>query len=284
MKICIVIPAHNEGEYLSKTLSSLTDQTLLPSRLIVVDDHSTDNTAEIANDFAGRFHWISVINHNAFDPGTGMTHSPGSKVIKAFQAGYKLLDNNYDLLCKFDADLIFPRDYLERIAEKFRQDPKCGMAGGFCYIVKDGEWVLESLTGPDHIRGALKAYRKECYRDIGGLKPDMGWDTVDEMLARYHGWEVVTLPELRVKHLKPTGSKYGKGSGKLQGHAFRRMRYGWILSRIAALKLAFSKGNLRYFFDCMNGYAIYPESYLVSKEEGKFIRRYRWRNIKKKLF
>jgi hypothetical protein len=30
--------------------------------------------------------------------------------------------------------------------------------------------------------GALKAYRKETFKEIGGLKAQMGWDTVDELL------------------------------------------------------------------------------------------------------
>ena len=63
------------------------------------------------------------------------------------------------------------------------------MVAGFCYIQKNDEWVLENLTSKDHIRGALKAYRKECFFDIGKLKPSMGWDTVDELLAKYHNWE-----------------------------------------------------------------------------------------------
>ena len=43
----------------------------------------------------------------------------------------------------------------------FQSDDKIGMVGGFCYIEKNGNWVLENLTDKDHIRGALKAYRKE---------------------------------------------------------------------------------------------------------------------------
>ena len=44
------------------------------------------------------------------------------------------------------------------------------MVAGFCYIEKNNDWVLETITRKDHIRGALKAYRKECFEDIGNLK------------------------------------------------------------------------------------------------------------------
>ena len=44
------------------------------------------------------------------------------------------------------------------------------MAGGFAYIEKYGIWILENLTDKDHIRGAFKAYRKECFERNDGRK------------------------------------------------------------------------------------------------------------------
>ena len=86
------------------------------------------------------------------------------------------------------------------------------MTSGFCYIEKHGNWILENLTRKDHIRGALKAYRRDCFLEIGKLKPSMGWDTVDELLAKYYRWKVLTDESLHVKHLKPTGISYNKAS------------------------------------------------------------------------
>jgi hypothetical protein len=78
---------------------------------------------------------------------------------------------------KADADLIFPTNYFETISKHFQSDPKIGMAGGFVISKKNGDWILEILL-IDHIRGALKAYRKAAFKEIGGLKAQMGWDTV----------------------------------------------------------------------------------------------------------
>ena len=86
------------------------------------------------------------------------------------------------------------------------------MASGFCYIKSKDQWVLEDVTNKSHIRGALKAYRRSCYKEIGGLKPTIGWDTVDELLAMYYNWETLTDDTLHVKHLKVTGKSYSKGS------------------------------------------------------------------------
>ncbi|KAA3618402.1 MAG: glycosyltransferase family 2 protein [Flavobacterium sp.] len=278
MKIYVVIPAHNEEAFLRKTLDSLINQTLRPSRIVVVNDNSSDGTQEIINTYSARYSFIEGVTLVSSE-----AHAPGSKVINAFYKGYEKLDTDFDVICKFDADLIFPSNYLETIANVFKNSENVGLAGGFCYIEKNGTWELEDLTGKDHIRGALKSYRKECLRDIKGLRKAMGWDTIDELLAQYHGWELKTLQSLKVKHLKPTATAYAKRSGYMQGAAFKRMRYGFLLTLIAALKLAWKKKSLSYFLTCLKGFISEKNSYLVSSAEGKFIRKLRWRNIRRKL-
>ncbi len=281
MNIYIIIPAHNEQDYIGKTLESLAMQTLLPKKIIVVNDNSSDNTQSIAEDYASKYPYIKVINSKSSD-----THLPGSKIIKAFNKGLDQLDDNYDIICKFDADLIFPVNYIETISNHFKANKKLGMASGFCYIQNGKQLILENLTNKDHIRGALKAYRKDCFNEIGHLKPSMGWDTVDELLAKYHGWEILTDEALHVKHLKPTGQSYNKASKYLQGEAMYKMRYGFWITLISALKLAYKKGNFKLFRDYMSGYFKAKSNrlaFLVSKEEGEFIRDLRWKGIKSKF-
>lgn len=278
MNIQIVIPAHNEEAYIERTLKSLINQTFLPSKIVVVNDHSTDRTFEILTKLQAENDLIQVMNHVSEGQ-----HQPGSKVVKAFYHGLQSIDAEVDIICKFDADLIFPGNYLERLVSIFENDPKCGMAGGYCTIQDQDKWIVENLTGKDHIRGALKAYRKLCFDTIGGLKQSMGWDTLDELLARYHGWSVITVPNLHVKHLKPTGATYTKAARFKQGEAFKKMRYGFWLSALASAKLAFRKKSLSYLMDCMKGYFKCKDPYLVTETEGRFIRSYRWKNIRKKL-
>lgn len=282
MNFYIIIPAHNEDAFIGKTLESLVNQTLLPKKLIVVNDNSTDKTEEIVDGFSKTHPWISQVISKSSDE-----HLPGSKIINAFYKGFETLDNDYNVICKFDADLIFPENYLEILAMHFNNNPKLGMVSGFCYIEKDNQWVLENLTNKDHIRGALKAYKKECFNQIGQLKPSIGWDTVDELLAKYHGWDILTDETLHVKHLKPTGQSYNKASKYLQGEAMYKMRYGFWIALISALKLASKKGSFRLFRDYMAGYFKAKSSkteFLVSKDEGRFIRNLRWKGIFKKLF
>jgi Glycosyltransferases involved in cell wall biogenesis len=281
MDFCIVIPAYNEAAYLSQTLQSLVDQTVLPKKIVVVNDNSTDHTQDIIDSFTSKYSFIESV----LQVSEGI-HSPGSKVINAFNKGLETINETYNVICKFDADLIFPNNYLFSIQYLFQADSNCGMAGGFCYIEKNGDWVLENLTNKDHVRGALKAYRRECFYEIGGLKNTMGWDTVDELIAQYHGWTVCTDTSLHVKHLKPTGASYSAAAKFKQGKAFYSMRYGILLTNIASAKLAWNKRSFPFFINCLQGYWKAwrdNDSFIVSEEEGKFIRNLRWKNIKKKF-
>jgi glycosyltransferase involved in cell wall biosynthesis len=282
MNYYIVIPSHNEEEFIGLTLQSLVEQTVLPTKVVVVNDNSTDATAAIVSDFASKYPFISLVNKTS-----DAIHLPGSKVIQAFQTGFETLDENYDLIVKADADLIFPSNYFETIISHFQSDAKIGMAGGFAYIEKNGEFILENLTDKDHIRGAFKAYRKETFKQIGGLKPAMGWDTVDELLCKYYDWKVVTDATLKVKHLKPTGANYNKTARYKQGEAFYTLGYGFLITAIASAKLALMKKKPLLFLDYIQGFWMAKKSnkpMLVTSEQAQFIRKYRLKKMKEKLF
>jgi glycosyltransferase involved in cell wall biosynthesis len=281
MNYYIVIPSHNEAHYIAQTLQSLVEQTVLPTKVVVVNDNSTDTTAEIILDFAQKHPWISLVNKIS-----DAVHLPGSKVIQAFQKGLETLDEDYDLIVKADADLIFPPHYFETIIAHFKSDATIGMAGGFAYIEKKGDWILENLTDKDHIRGAFKAYRKATFKQIQGLRPAMGWDTVDELLCQFYNWKVVTDKNLHVKHLKPTGANYNQTARYKQGEAFYTLGYGFWITAIASLKLAIRKGKPFLFIDYLVGFwkaKIAKKTMLVSPEQAQFIRKYRLKKMKTKL-
>lgn len=282
MKYYLIIPAHNEADFIRLTLESLISQTVLATKIVVVNDNSTDATADIVTAFAKEYPFISLVNKTS-----EAIHLPGSKVIQAFQKGFETIDADYDIIVKLDADLILPPNYFETIIHHFQSDDTIGMAGGFAYIEKNGEWILENLTDKDHIRGAFKAYRKACFTDIGGLKPAMGWDTVDELLAKYFQWKVITDASLIVKHLKPTGANYNKTARFKQGEAFYSLGYGFWITAVSSAKLAFMKKKPLLFLDYMQGFwkaKIAKKPLLVSEKQAEFIRNYRLQKMKEKLF
>lgn len=277
MNFYIVIPAHNEEDSIALTLESLTKQTLLPKQIVVVNDNSTDTTQKIIERFVDRYNFITLVNSQSSD-----THLPGTKIINAFYKGFDTLDDKYDVICKYDADLIFPTNYLETLAHHFNNNERLGMVAGFCYIKKGTSWVLENLTGKDHIRGALKAYKKDCFKEIGQLKRSIGWDTIDELLARYYNWEFTTDDTLKVKHLKLTGSTYNKSAKFLQGEAMYKIRLGFILTFLTGLKMAYKKKKLAVLIDYISGYLKAKKNnipQLIDKDQGRFIRKTRWKGI-----
>ncbi len=281
MRYYIVIPSHNEEKFIGLTLQSLVEQTVLPTKIVVVNDNSTDDTEAIVMALTKKHPFINLVNTTS-----DTIHLPGSKVIQAFQKGLKTLDRDYDFIVKADADLIFPPNYFETISNHFKSDSTIGMVGGFAYIEKNGEWILENLTDKDHIRGAFKAYRKETFIQIEGLKPAMGWDTVDELLCKFYNWKVITDESLHVKHLKPTGANYNKASRYKQGEAFYCLGYGFLITTIASFKLAMRKGKPLLFIDYIKGFwkaKSAKKPLLVTAEQANFIRKYRWKKMREKL-
>ena len=280
MKYVVIIPAHNEAKLLPGLLESLYKQSLPAQEIILVNDQSSDQTEVIMQAAAKQNANTTYLNHYSSNE-----HLPGAKVVNAFNFGLNAIKTDYDFIVKLDADLILPTNYFTRIAEAF-QDPQTGMAGGFCYEKNErGEWKKNHPMHQDHIRGAFKAYRKSCFEAIGGLRSAMGWDTVDELLARYHGFSVKTIEDLHVKHLRPIGSHYKASAAQRQGKAFYQMRYGAILSFLASLKSIVKKRSILWGVGLLLGYLkarFSVTSFMVTKEEGKFIRAYRWGQIKRR--
>ncbi|MDO6807144.1 glycosyltransferase family 2 protein [Zobellia galactanivorans] len=283
MHYYVIVPAHNEEGFLADTLNSILRQSLQPKRVVVVNDNSTDNTEAIIDQFRALSPIFTKLNTLS-----STEHMPGSKVINAFDKGLQLLDKDYEFIVKLDADLILPDNYFEKIAYIFRGQPKVGIAGGFIYEQDETrEWKLNHPMDKNHVRGAFKAYTNKCFKAIDGLRNAMGWDTVDELLAQYHGFEIYTDDTLKVKHLRPTGNAYNQKAKLLQGKAMYTMRYGLLITVIASLKMAFKQRKPQAFSDNLYGYLEAKKEntpFLVSKSEGQFIRHLRWKNIKNKLF
>lgn len=278
----IILPAHNEEKYIGKALESIVQQTYLPQELIVVNDNSTDATAAIIQEYVAKFSFIKTLHSE----NKSTTHEPGSKIVNAFYKGFEQLSNDWDIIVKLDADVILPTNYFEEICREFQNNSKVGIAGGLAMIEQNGEWTFEKIGNKKQVRGPFKAYSKACFQKIGGLKKSIGWDTIDELLAHYHQFEIKVREDLKVKLQKPTGSAYQRIHAEKTGQGFYKMDYGFLISLIAASKSAWQKKNFSVFFSTMNGFiksALNSDQKMVTSEEGKFIRQFRWQGILKKL-
>ena len=272
----VVVPVHNEEKFLPLFLKSVCSQNLLPEELVLIDDNSNDKTKKIMIDYQDKNDFIRV-----FSLKSSNEHMPGAKVVKAFLFGHSKLTKPYDIILKLDADLILPQKYFQLIINAF-SNPQIGIVGGtLIELTKNGSWENVHPMKTSHVRGALKAYSTQCYKKIGGLIPEMGWDTIDELLANYYGYQVKVLNKLKVKHLRPIGNVYSRNSSFLQGQAFYKMRYGFIIGVLACLKGFFIKKSLSFFFwsilGLFNAY-LKKESFIVTKDQGEFIRKFRFKS------
>ena len=282
MKFGIVIPAHNEADHIDQCLNSFITQTLKPDKLVIVDDNSTDDTSRILSEFDSQYSWIEVVSFKSSEQ-----HLPGAKVVRAFNHGLAQMDDSIEFIGKFDADIILPVNYFEEVFNEFERNGQLGICSGLLYIEEDHNWVYERIAAKTHVRGPVKLYRKTCFDDIGGLRPGVGWDTADVLLAQYNGYVIKTLPNLMVKHLRPTGTSYDKKKSLLQGKSYFRLRYGIALTFLAALKMSWNKRSLPVIWNSLAGYfraRTEKREPLVSEEEGRYIRQLRWKKIKQSLF
>lgn len=210
-KYVVITPVKNEAEYIEKTLRSMIQQTTKPCEWIIVNDGSTDETAEIATRYIAQHPWIKLVNRQ--DRGF---RQRGKGVVETFYVGYEALtEHDYDFIVKLDGDLTFEPTYFESLLNEFANDTKLGIAGGGVYEQPDGKtWIL--YTVKNHVRGATKMYRRACFDAIGGLIPAMGWDGIDEWKALTLGWEVRSFFEYQMFHHRYTGTGTGKFKSRVE--------------------------------------------------------------------
>lgn len=293
MRLLIIIPAHNEEKTIGLTLTSLQNQDYGEFQVCVVDDGSQDKTFSIAQAQACRDARFSVTQK------PNSAHAPGSKVVQAFESGLKLFKlEDFEVICKFDADIVFPTDYLTEVVRAFQDESTAGLVGGLCFIsgptveaedpialtdfTSHKGWAYENISAKTHVRGPIKAYRTSAFLAMGGLRPVLGWDNLDELLLRKAGFDIRTLPQVWVKHLRPTGSIYQKQQLAKLGAYFRNLGLDLPLAVAAAGKEAIRRKSLSAFFSLVRSYLVSPDLGHLSPSEVKFIRQYRYRQLLKK--
>ena len=204
LKYVVITAARNEADYIENTIQSLTAQTVLPLQWIIVDDGSTDATAEIASRAADKHDWIKVIRRGD----RGFRNVGGGNVDAIYDGLENLAEVDYDLLSVVDADLRFGPDYFAVLLGKFKSNPKLGIGAGRVYDLIDGK-ERKLRSRPEITFGALKCWRRACFQEIGGIGRHPGWDGVDCYAAMMQGWQSWTFDDeerLKITHLRPMGS------------------------------------------------------------------------------
>lgn len=200
-----------------QTLDSVLAQTLPPTKWVIVDDGSTDETPAILAEYAREHPLIEVVTradrgHRAVGPG----------VVDAFYAGFeRVAPGEFEFLCKLDLDLRLPPRYFEILIGRMNADRRIATCSGKAYVEMDGELVDEH-HGDETSLGMTKLYRSSAFELVGGFVRDVMWDGIDCHRCRMLGMIAVSWnePDLRFVHLRPMGSSQ---TSVLTG----RMRHGY---------------------------------------------------------
>jgi glycosyltransferase involved in cell wall biosynthesis len=202
MKYVLITPARNEERFITKTLDSMVAQTLLPERWVIVDDGSTDRTAELVQSYSKRFPWIELVQR------VQRADRSFAAKVHAFNIGFERVASlPFEVIGNLDADLSFDPDYLEFLMQKFSEDARLGVAGT-PFIENGYDSARDSFEGENHVAGGCQLFRRQCFEEIGGYigNPAGGVDWIAVTTARMKGWKTCSFPEKRFHHYRSLGT------------------------------------------------------------------------------
>ncbi|MDQ1017176.1 glycosyltransferase [Streptomyces afghaniensis] len=191
--VTVLVPAYNEEAGIGSTLRSLLDSTHRELQVVVIDDGSTDRTADIAESVG--------------DPRVEVVRQPNSGKAAALNTG--LAHARYDIVVMVDADTVFEPDAIERIVQPLAHpavgavsgNTKVGNRRGLLARWQHLEYVFgfnldrrmfEVLECMPTVPGAIGAFRRDAVIGVGGVSEDTLAEDTDLTMALWRaGWRVL---------------------------------------------------------------------------------------------
>lgn len=198
--ISVYIPAYNVARFLPRSIESLLAQTLSPAEILVIDDGSRDNSAELA----ARYPEVRLIRH---ERNRGLAAARNT----AFRAA------RCELVGSLDADCIAAPDWLANLALHMSDHEIAGVGGslseGIQVSIADRwrrahmpqEWGPASIRNPKFLFGCNNLFRKSMVLEAGGYDESMRTNGEDCDLSgrlRARGWQLIYDPAARATHLR----------------------------------------------------------------------------------
>jgi biofilm PGA synthesis N-glycosyltransferase PgaC len=231
-RLLLVSPVRNEAAHIERVVRSVGRQTRPPDTWIVVDDRSDDDTLQRLRSLAPELPFMVVLSTPGTHDGGSLDRLAVAAEARAFNWALGTVAwRQYTHVGKLDGDIELPADYFERILAAFDDDPTLGIGGGVLAERAGGRWEV-MRTADEHVRGALKLYRRECFEAIGGIHERLGWDGIDQTYARMAGYTTRSIDEVVARHLRPVGTTYGALRGNLRGgetHYVLRFSFPWVV-------------------------------------------------------
>ncbi|MEV4348463.1 bifunctional polysaccharide deacetylase/glycosyltransferase family 2 protein [Actinoplanes sp. NPDC049596] len=224
--VTIIVPAYNEELTIAPAVRSLAASAHPQVEVLVVDDGSTDGTADA----------VRELNL----PNVRIVKIPNSGKANALNAGVALSRN--ELVVMVDADTVVEPEAIHRLVQPFA-DPMMGAVAGNVKVANRrsliGKWQhIEYVIGFNldrrlydtfgcipTIPGALGAFRRKALTEAGGLSTDtLAEDTDLTMAIHRAGWRVVYQENARA---------YTEAPATL--HQLWKQRYRWSYGTMQAM-------------------------------------------------
>lgn len=165
--ISVIIPTYNCAEYLEKCLISLSKQTYKDFEVIVVDDGSTDATAQVVENFT-----VDYI------------YQPHNNANVARNLGYRNADKNRPYVVFCDSDCVYNKNFLKRLLRALEDNADAPFAYGNFYV--KGEYDYGHRAGEyDHDR-----MLSDNFIDTSALIRKDYFPEFDENLRRLQDWDL----------------------------------------------------------------------------------------------
>ncbi|WP_264925807.1 glycosyltransferase family A protein [Streptomyces sp. A012304] len=175
--VSVVIPCHDYARYLPEAVSSVLAQTFRDWELVIVDDGSTDDTVQVAQDLIARHP----------DRRISLLRQANAGVSAARNTGIKACAGRYVL--PLDADDVIAPTMLEKTVEVLDRDPGIAIASTDVFTFTDDDLPPQAMPLPAYSRELLlqrlimfycSLYRREAWQTVGGYDETMrageDWD------------------------------------------------------------------------------------------------------------
>ena len=202
-RISVIIPARNEEMNIADCLDSVCNQSYPKDlyEVLVMDDHSTDNTASIINNYAAQN--VKLISLKDLVAATGINSYKKKAIEIAIQR------STGELIVTTDADCIVPGNWLQTIAAFYEQynpvfiaapvsilPSPAGEGSGVRWFIELFQaldfMTLQGITGASVYKkihsmcnGANLAYTKKAFEEVGGFTGIDAIASGDDMLLMH---------------------------------------------------------------------------------------------------
>jgi peptidoglycan-N-acetylglucosamine deacetylase len=192
--VSVLIPAYNEAEVIIYTVNSVLDSDYPKLEIIVVDDGSTDGTAELLDEQFGRNPAVRVIHQSNQGKPAALSHA--------------LAEASSGILVTIDADTAVEPNAISKLVRHFA-NPRIGAVAGNVKVGNRVSWLtrwqaLEYVTSQNLekrafdllncipvVPGALSAWRAEAINEAGGFSAEtVAEDTDLTITIRRSGWNI----------------------------------------------------------------------------------------------